>query len=99
MRSKSYSTKKPSNSIESKHKRTQSDKNYSIEKYINVLEKKKTKRGVIYPFRSKKLEHFLVKQPKIALNIFDDELFFNNKNEKISCGHCGYDDKLKFLNG
>ena len=87
LRSKSYSLKTKQNRSHCKHKGVQDHKKYTLEEYKFCLEKNEAKYGVNYSFRSNKHENTMVKQKKIALNTFDDERCFIDKNNSIPWGH------------
>ena len=84
--SKSYSLNIKQNSLLCKHKGVQDQNKFTLEDYKFCLENNEIKYGVNYSFRSIKYEITVVKQKKIALNIFDDKRCYLDKYNSIPWG-------------
>ena len=76
LRSKSNSLNIEQNRSHCKHKRVQDHNKYTLEDYKYCLENTEIENGVNYSLRSNKHEITLIKQKKIALNIFDDKMLY-----------------------
>ena len=87
LRSKSFCFNNKQKSSRCKHKSIQDHNKYTLEDYIFCLENNEIKYGVNYSFGSNKHEIAMVKQKKIALNIFDDKRCLSDKYNSIPWGH------------
>ena len=87
LRSKYDSPNKKQKSSHCKHKRVQSHNKHTIEVCMNFLEINESLHGSICSFKQIKTDIYLVKQPKIAVNTFDDERCYTDKHNSIAWGY------------